>query len=122
MSSQLEIPECEIALVTRAFTGGGHERDTVLLFNALAAKGVRCRHFGAPRGGFTAVLGRSCSPVGRRPGRSDALRDSWPATSDPFTRSSCCSIISVARSNAVILSAMAKEGNNATVRPAASAI
>ena len=41
MSSQFEVPECDLAVVTLAFEGGGPERDTVLLFNALAAKGLR---------------------------------------------------------------------------------
>jgi glycosyltransferase involved in cell wall biosynthesis len=41
MSLQFEIPECDLAMVTLAFEGGGPERDTVFLCNALAAKGVR---------------------------------------------------------------------------------
>jgi glycosyltransferase involved in cell wall biosynthesis len=34
-------PECHLAMVTLAFKGGGPEQDTVLLCNALAAKGIR---------------------------------------------------------------------------------
>jgi glycosyltransferase involved in cell wall biosynthesis len=34
-------PQCDIAIVTLAFAGGGPERDTVLLSNGLAAKGAR---------------------------------------------------------------------------------
>jgi glycosyltransferase involved in cell wall biosynthesis len=41
MLSRFGIPECDLAVVTLAFEGGGPERDTVLLCNALAAKGVR---------------------------------------------------------------------------------
>src|SRR5262249_53199375 len=42
MSLDCETPSHHIAVVTRAFEGGcGPERDTVLLCNALAAKGVR---------------------------------------------------------------------------------
>jgi glycosyltransferase involved in cell wall biosynthesis len=33
--------QCQLAMVTLAFEGGGPERDTVLLCNALAAKGIR---------------------------------------------------------------------------------
>lgn len=41
MSSPPEIAECDLAIVTLAFQGGGPERETVLLSNALAAKGAR---------------------------------------------------------------------------------
>jgi glycosyltransferase involved in cell wall biosynthesis len=41
VSSQFEIAGCDLAMVTLAFETGGPERDTVLLSNALAAKGVR---------------------------------------------------------------------------------
>jgi glycosyltransferase involved in cell wall biosynthesis len=41
MSSRFDIPGFHLAVVTLAFGGGGPERDTVLLCNALAAKGVR---------------------------------------------------------------------------------
>ena len=41
MSSQPETPEHHIVAVTLAFYGGGPERDTVLLCNALASKGLR---------------------------------------------------------------------------------
>ncbi len=41
MSSRVRVPECDLAMVTLAFEGGGPERDTILLSNALAAKGVR---------------------------------------------------------------------------------
>ncbi len=39
--SRFEIPGFDFAVVTIAFKGGGPERDTVLLCNALAAKGLR---------------------------------------------------------------------------------
>ena len=45
MSLRLEIPECDLAMVTLAFEGGGPERDTVLLSNALAAKNARVAIF-----------------------------------------------------------------------------
>jgi len=41
MSSRSEIYGCDLAAVTLAFEGGGPERDTVLLCNALAERGVR---------------------------------------------------------------------------------
>jgi glycosyltransferase involved in cell wall biosynthesis len=41
MSLEFESPSHHLAVVTLAFEGGGPERDTVLLCNALAAKGVR---------------------------------------------------------------------------------
>jgi glycosyltransferase involved in cell wall biosynthesis len=41
MSSQPRIPQYDLAAVTLAFGGGGPERDTVFLWNALAAKGLR---------------------------------------------------------------------------------
>jgi glycosyltransferase involved in cell wall biosynthesis len=41
MSSRLKTPGFHLAVVTLAFGGGGPERDTVLLCNALAAEGVR---------------------------------------------------------------------------------
>jgi len=41
MSSPLKMSGCHLALVTLGFEGGGPERDTVLLCNALADKGVR---------------------------------------------------------------------------------
>jgi peptidoglycan/xylan/chitin deacetylase (PgdA/CDA1 family) len=41
MSSQFGIPACDVAMVTLAFEGGGPERDSVFLCNALAAKGIR---------------------------------------------------------------------------------
>lgn len=41
MSSRTRITEYDLAAVTLAFGGGGPERDTVLLWNALAAKGLR---------------------------------------------------------------------------------
>src|SRR5690348_5335706 len=41
MSSQLSVHGCDVAMVTLAFQGGGPERDSVLLCNGLAAKGVR---------------------------------------------------------------------------------
>jgi hypothetical protein len=40
-SSQLQLIARGLAVVTLAFEGGGPERDTVLLCNALAARGVR---------------------------------------------------------------------------------
>jgi glycosyltransferase involved in cell wall biosynthesis len=41
MASRVESFSCHFAVVTLAFEGGGPERDTVFLCNALAAKGVR---------------------------------------------------------------------------------
>ncbi len=41
MSSRFKSPSFNLAVVTLAFGGGGPERDTVLLCNALAAEGVR---------------------------------------------------------------------------------
>jgi glycosyltransferase involved in cell wall biosynthesis len=41
MSSRFEIDRLDLVAVTLAFEGGGPERDTVLLCNALADKGVR---------------------------------------------------------------------------------
>jgi glycosyltransferase involved in cell wall biosynthesis len=41
MSSEFEVPQCDIAMVTLAFEGGGPERESVLLCNGLAAKGAR---------------------------------------------------------------------------------
>src|SRR5690242_6297548 len=41
MSSQSDFPEHHIVAVTLAFYGGGPERDTVLLCNALASRGLR---------------------------------------------------------------------------------
>jgi glycosyltransferase involved in cell wall biosynthesis len=41
MSSGFKTPGLRLAVVTLAFKGGGPERETVLLCNALAAKGVR---------------------------------------------------------------------------------
>ena len=41
MSFRFETPECHLAMVSLAFKGGGPEQDTVLLCNALAAKGIR---------------------------------------------------------------------------------
>jgi glycosyltransferase involved in cell wall biosynthesis len=41
MSLRLENHKCQFAMVTLAFEGGGPERDTVMLCNGLAAKGVR---------------------------------------------------------------------------------
>lgn len=45
MSSQFEIRQCDVAIVTLAFEGGGPERESVLLSNGLAAKGVRVAIF-----------------------------------------------------------------------------
>src|SRR5437764_14590773 len=44
MSLQFEASD-QVAIVTLAFEGGGPERDTVLLCNALAAKGLRLTIF-----------------------------------------------------------------------------
>jgi hypothetical protein len=41
MTSGFESNGCDVAMVTLAFQGGGPERDSVLLFNGLAAKGLR---------------------------------------------------------------------------------
>jgi glycosyltransferase involved in cell wall biosynthesis len=41
MSPLFKIPDFHLAVVTLAFGGGGPERDTVLLCNALAAEGLR---------------------------------------------------------------------------------
>ena len=41
MTSGFESAGCDVAMVTLAFQGGGPERDSVLLCNGLAAKGLR---------------------------------------------------------------------------------
>jgi hypothetical protein len=41
MTSGFESTGCDVAMVTLAFQGGGPERDSVLLCNGLAAKGLR---------------------------------------------------------------------------------
>jgi glycosyltransferase involved in cell wall biosynthesis len=69
MSSQFEVPRCDIAMVTLAFQGGGPERDSVLLCNGLAAKGVRVTMLALREEGALRSLVDSAVRVVAVPGR-----------------------------------------------------